>query len=119
MIAEMLRRSHESAPVLSVHRGGEVDILWRHKRTGDLHVWFMTGTQALGAAPLSPSRFADARWRISRVEDLNEEDFLDILWQNQETGDLLVWYMSGLVVVSRSHLTPRRLAEPSWKVAPR
>jgi hypothetical protein len=97
----------------------EADILWRHKRTGDLHVWFMKGTKAVGASYLTPARVPDRRWRVARVADLNEDGKTDVLWHNQHTGDLLVWYMSGVTMVSRAPLNPSQLADTEWTVAPR
>jgi hypothetical protein len=97
---------------------GEADILWRHKRTGDLHVWFMKGTKAAGASDLVPARVADRRWRIARVADLNEDGKTDILWRNQQTGDLVVWYMNGIAMTSHAPLDPGQFADTDWTAAP-
>jgi hypothetical protein len=53
------------------------------------------------------------------VADLNEDGKTDVLWHNQHTGDLLVWYMSGVTMVSRAPLNPSQLADTEWTVAPR
>jgi hypothetical protein len=98
---------------------GNADILWRHKRTGDLYVWYMKGTQAVGASYLTPARFTDRRWRLARLADLNEDGKIDILWHNQRNGQLLVWYMNGTTMVSRAPLDPSQLADTAWMVAPR
>jgi uncharacterized protein (DUF2141 family) len=97
---------------------GKADILWRHKRTGDLLVWFMNGTSQIGTASLTPSRLADSRWQIVRVADLNDDGNVDILLQNRETGDLVVWYMNGTTMVSRSPLFPDCLEDRDWTAAP-
>jgi hypothetical protein len=97
---------------------GEADILWRHKRTGDLQVWFMKGTKATGASSLLPARAADPQWQIARVADLDEDGQTDILWHNRLTGDLLVWYMNGIRMTSRAPLDPRQAPDTDWTVAP-
>jgi hypothetical protein len=98
---------------------GKTDILWRHTRTGDLHVWFMNGTKATGASYLIPSRVPDPRWQIVRVADLNDDGNVDLLWQNRQTGDLVAWYMNRTTRVRSSPLVPSQLADPDWTVAPR
>ena len=97
---------------------GQGDILWHHQKTGSLYVWFMHGTVAASGSYLSPSRFADTRWRIARVADFDDDGEGDILWYNTRTGELYVWYMTGTTVVSGSFLTPGRMADTGWQLAP-
>jgi hypothetical protein len=97
---------------------GQADILWRHSRTGALHVWFMKGTKVAGEGDLVPARIADWRWRIARVADLNEDGKTDILWHNRNTGELLVWYMDGVTMTSFAPLDPSQFTETDWTVAP-
>ena len=79
----------------------------------------MNGTTAVSASYLTPTRFADARWQVARVADLNDDGKPDILWRNQPKGDLVVWYMNGITRVSSAALDPSRLADPTWEEAPR
>jgi len=105
--------------VTDVNGDGKPDLLWPHQKTGDLYVWLMDKTTAGGGSYLTPSRFADARWRIVRVADFNQDGQNDLLWHHQATGDLYVWYLRGTVTVGGAYLTPSRFADTRWQVAPR
>jgi hypothetical protein len=98
---------------------GTADILWRHKRTGDLYVWFMKGATAVSASYLVPTRVTELRWQIARLADLDGDGKVDILWRNQATGDLVVWHMNGTTRVGSSSLVPSRLDDSTWAVEPR
>ena len=93
---------------------GKVDILWHHQVTGDLYVWFMNGTSVVGGSYLTPRSFADTRWQIRNVTDLDRDGRADILWHNQVTGELYVWFLSGLTVARGSYLTPSRQPDTNW-----
>ena len=101
---------------------GQIDLLWHDQTTGDLRVWLMNGTTAIGSSSTTPSRFADTRWRLVRVMDFNSDGQPDLLWQHQTTGDLYVWYMNGLTAVSTGYPGPeqaqRSRVARSAKVAP-
>jgi hypothetical protein len=43
---------------------GTTDLLWRHQATGELYVWFMTGSTATGGSYLNPRAFTDTRWKV-------------------------------------------------------
>ena len=95
------------------------DLLWHNQSTGELYVWLMDGTTQAAGASLTPSRVADTRWRVARAADFNADGKTDILWHNQATGDLYVWYLNGTVTAAQSHLSPSRVIDTNWKVAPR
>ena len=98
---------------------GQTDLVWHHQATGDIYVWLMNGTTAVGATYTNPSRFADTRWELVRVADLNSDGKADLLWHHQTSGDLYVWYMNGLVATTGGYLAPNRPSTPDWQVAPR
>ena len=98
---------------------GQADLLWHHRTTGDIYVWLMNGTTAVGGAYTNPTRFADTRWQLVRVSDFNKDGKPDILWQHPTSGDLYVWYMNGLTAVGAGYLDPVRPSDLGWNVAPR
>ena len=102
--------------VVDLNGDGQADLLWHHQVTGDLYVWFMGGTVVTSGSYLTPSRFADTRWQIRGVVDLDADGRPDVLWHHQATGELYVWFMSGTVVTSGSYLTPSRFADTGWKI---
>jgi hypothetical protein len=44
---------------------GKPDILWHHQASGDLYLWYMSGTTATGGSYLTPSRPANPAWGIA------------------------------------------------------
>ena len=78
---------------------GEEDILWRNYQTGDNGVWFMDYDPLTGAynrlASVTIDPQSNTAWYIAGTADLNQDNNLDILWRNNETGDNGVWFMDG------------------------
>ena len=92
------------------------NLLWQHRRTGDLYTWFLSGTAAAAGAYLTPRGVADLRWQVRAVADFDGDTQPDVLWRNLETGELYVWFMTGTTVTSGSYLTPPALADPDWEI---
>jgi hypothetical protein len=84
--------------------------------TGDLYVWFMSGTVTRTGSYLTPRSFADTRWQIRGVADFNGDGQLDILWHHQGNGELYVWYLDGTATIGGSYLTPRSFPDTQWKL---
>jgi hypothetical protein len=98
---------------------GKVDILWHHQATGELYAWFLDGTATTGGSYLTPDRFADTAWRIVMAADFSGDGRPDLLWHNQATGHLYVWYLDAMAVAGGSFLTPDRFADTNWRIVPR
>ena len=43
---------------------GKPDLIWQHRTTGWIGVWFMNGTSMTSAALFTPSSVADTNWKI-------------------------------------------------------
>ena len=82
-------------------------------------MWFLNGLTVSWGSYLDPSRFADTRWQIRRVMDLNDDGQPDLLWHHQATGELYVWYLNGVAVSGGAYLTPSRFADTRWQIVPR
>lgn len=82
---------------------GFVDIVWRNTSTGQLVVWLMRDTVRLRTVTI-PTSNADRRWSVAGMGDFNRDGKLDIVWQNDLTGQARVWLMNGTSFVSSQNL---------------
>jgi hypothetical protein len=53
------------------------------------------------------------------VADFDRDGRADLLWRNSSTGELYVWYLDGTARVSAAHVTPSRVPNLDWTVAPK
>jgi M6 family metalloprotease-like protein len=73
---------------------GQTDLLWRHKPSGGVYVWFMNGISfTSGAWVLYGS--SDTSWEIIGTADFNNDGQTDLLWMHMPSGGVYVWFMSG------------------------
>ena len=94
---------------------GRADLLWQHTATGELGVWFLSGSIVTGAFRLSIDVMTDNNWRIAGVRDVNADGRADILWQHA-TGSLATWFLQGRTVVGTAMLNPSGITDPAWRV---
>ena len=75
---------------------GRPDLIWQHDTTRQVMAWYMGGAggdQFLSEAWLSSQETPD--WRIMAVADFDGDGRQDLVWQNDTTRQVLVWYMGG------------------------
>jgi hypothetical protein len=90
------------------------NILWHNKSTGENTLWTVRGSNFVSATAL-PVNSDDPKWQMVGTGDFNKDGNLDILWQNQSTGQNTVWYMKG---TSLSSTAPIKSADDrNWKLA--
>ena len=53
---------------------------------------------------------------VPRTSDFDGDGRSDILWQNQATGALSVWFMENAVLTGASYLRPESFADPKWQI---
>jgi C1A family cysteine protease len=92
---------------------GQTDILWQNYSTGQVAVWFMSGTTNTGYALLST--VADLNWKIVGTGDFNADGQTDILWRHSSTGQNAVWFMNGTAYVSMAWLLG--VSDLNWEIA--
>jgi hypothetical protein len=89
---------------------GKTDILWRNINTGQVVMWFISGTSVIGGG--SPGSAASP-WLMVETGDFNGDGFSDILWYNTSTGQVLIWLVSGTSVIGGG--SPGSAASP-WHI---
>jgi hypothetical protein len=97
---------------------GTVDLLWQHRVTGVMAVWYMnSGSRTMASAALvNPAAPVDTNWHVAAVADLNGDNRVDLVWQHAVTGGLAVWYMRGHQLASPDLVSPAGPADPNWKL---
>lgn len=106
------------AGVADVNGDGRADLLWQNTQTGQVLFWLMGGaggTQVLSYG--SPfATVSDTHWRVAGMADMDGDGHPDLLWENTQTGQLLVWYMNGSTVVSYGNPFAA-VSDTHWQVA--
>jgi hypothetical protein len=51
-----------------------------------------------------------------QVVDFNSDGASDILWQNESTGQLSAWRMSGVNLLEGVWLSPHQVSDPRWRI---
>jgi len=109
---------------------GHIDIIWQHVSTRQLYIWFMKpladwagfsgpagafrGSYLLDTdqAIVTP---ASTSMRVGGVADVDLDDRVDLIWQDDTTGALSVWYLNENTVVSRGPLSHGGV-NPVWRL---
>ncbi|HWT83646.1 MAG TPA: VCBS repeat-containing protein [Candidatus Methylomirabilis sp.] len=90
------------------------DILWQNQATGAVRVWYMYGATKFGDVDIVQGA-ADLNWKVVGTADFNGDGHPDILWQNQATGAVRVWYMDGVTKFGDVDIVQGG-ADLNWKV---
>src|SRR5208283_5688874 len=65
------------------------------KKCSFISIWVLLITAALFPSSAAAGLVSGPDWNIAGVGDFNGDGCRDILWRNQTTGDVAVWYMHG------------------------
>lgn len=99
-----------------LNHDGKADILWRDPATQALSVWTMNGAVRLGTLTPNPSAAVNANWEAVGLADFNDDGPLDILWYNQTSRRLVIWYMGPSVQrITGSFTNPSEVGNGNWK----
>jgi hypothetical protein len=99
-----------------VNGDGKADLLWQNQANGSLAVWLMNGYNVLATLMLSVQTMPDPNWIIAGAGDINGDGRADIIWQNQATGGLGAWLLSGNVVIGQQNLSVSVMTDLNWKI---
>ncbi|BAZ40804.1 FG-GAP repeat-containing protein [Calothrix sp. NIES-4101] len=83
---------------------GKDDILWRNQATGEIALWFVDTTKLDGDNFSITGEFivdknakrlevASADWKIEAYADYNGDGKADLLWHNQASGEIALWWL--------------------------
>jgi hypothetical protein len=92
------------------------DIIWQHQTDGSISAWLMNGTRLVSGTLLTPNKVADTNWKIVGAGDFNSDHKTDLVWQNQSTGHLSVWFMDGTRLIEGVWVSPNQVVNTSWKI---
>jgi hypothetical protein len=107
------------AGIADCNRDGTPDLIWRNDAGGQVYVWYMggpLGNNYLGASYLAPNGMPG--WSLAGVADFNHDGIPDLVWQNNTSGQVYVWYMGGPLgnnYLGASYLAPNGM--PGWSLA--
>lgn len=93
------------------------DILWQHAVNGQVVVWLLNGTTAVGSLTTgSICDFMILDWVIKGLADFNGDSKPDILWQNASTGGVYVWLLNGTTSIgSLTHGSIADALSSTWQ----
>jgi hypothetical protein len=109
---------------------GKPDIVWENFAKGQVYVWFMssTGTAAIWGGPggafagdfirdgsANIISLGATTMRVVGSADIDVDGDADLVWQDQETGALRVWSLSGTTRTSDVAVTPPAV-NPDWQI---
>ena len=96
---------------------GRADILWRNTTSQKLVIWTMNGATKTGNIIPSPDQAVDANWEVAAAADFNNDGARDLLWYNQTSGKIVLWFMNSFVVrVTGQFTNPSTVGNNNWRV---
>jgi hypothetical protein len=97
-----------------VNGDGKADVVWQNKADGGLGVWYLNGATVIDTKQLSISAVPDLNWKIHGVGDSSGDAKADLLWLNESTGAVGVWYLDGFVVTGSELLSIPTVGDLGW-----
>ncbi len=80
------------------------DILWRHATSGELSAWYMSGAGTVGS--VTPGVVPNPPWQIVGAADFSADGNCDLLFRNENTGDVVIWNLNPLGFATQLYLGP-------------
>ena len=109
---------------LDYNKDGATDFLWYNSTSGKIVLWFMNAAvQRVTGQFTNPANAGDNNWKVVASSDYGVgpggvADSADIVWRNDTSGKLVVWYMNTSGTrTSGTFTSPDAPANPlSWTV---
>jgi hypothetical protein len=67
---------------------GKSDVLFENTTSGDAQIWLMNGTTPGSIINVTGPGTTATGWKLLGAEDINQDGFSDLLWQNSVSGDI-------------------------------
>jgi hypothetical protein len=120
LTVRLLDANNQIAAAGDVNGDGKPDLLIQNAASGAVTAWLMDGITRIGVRAIASDASAIPAWHLRVATDVDGDGNTDLIWENQDTGQLAVWLMQGTTVVSPQLLTPNSVPDPAWLlVAPR
>jgi len=104
------------AGIADFNSNGKPDLVWQNYATGEIAVWFMDGVTYQSHQSFSIPIVTDPSWRIVGVADFNDNGKPDLVWQNNVSGEITVWFMDGVVYQSHRYFSIPAVGDTNWKI---
>jgi len=91
---------------------GPLDLLWRNPNTGQHAIWYLDGCAPV-AGETTYATLSDTNWRVKHTGDFNGDGNADLLWVENNTGEVAIWLMNNTAVLGSATYGPYS----GWSVA--
>jgi hypothetical protein len=108
----------ENTPNTDLNDDGHPDLIWQNDSTRSATAWMMGG--ATGGTLNEWTWVTSARlapWKLVATKDFNGDGHPDLVWQNDQTRSLVVWFMNGpqnTIMQNWTYIVSTPV--PGWKV---
>jgi 6-phosphogluconolactonase len=96
---------------------GKPDIVWHHRLSGQIVIWYMNGSVLTSGTFTTPSALSDTNWKLVGVSDFNEDNRPDLVWHHALSGQVVLWFMNGSVLTAGTFTTPSSFPDTNWRIA--
>jgi hypothetical protein len=106
------------------NRDGKADLLFQWvgrpgagRDWSPLRIWLMNGHALIASVtPDDANVVLEPGWIVAGSADFNDDGYIDLLWHNPGSGDLMIWRMVGTVMTNITFPTPAKEEGSSWRV---
>lgn len=108
-----LSKGWRVAVLADLNGDGSKDILFQHT-SGNLAVWYMSGTSLLSVAALDYGKIQPGAV-LTGTADFNNDGHADLVWQKND-GPSYIWIMNGATRTETVVLQPKGPAVAAWNI---